>query len=177
MFWRKKRISVMNGKRFIAAYSSKPFAESKKQNSYPNYYFYEADGLYYCIRIGEFEIGWGIGDNSRGYSANGSVIVSRRNVDASSLDGKGLPFVKEGDISYLYESEFTGNSFEGYSVYLRDELLCIIRETADRSSPEDFPKALESALREDPRVSALMKSNMLTVKSVRVERLTKTELS
>lgn len=173
MFWKKKKVSAFNGKNFIAAYSSVPFTEAKKPNAYPNYYFYEADGLYWCIRIGEFEIGWGIGDDGRGYSANGSVIASRRNVDASSIYDKGLPFVKEGEISYLYESEFTGNTFEGYSIYLRDELLIPIREIAGKTSAQDFPKALEAELRNDPRVIWLMKSNMLTLKSVRVEKITK----
>ena len=172
MWWKKKSVSVFNGKSFIVAYSSIPFAEAKKQNTYPNYYFYEANGLYWCIRVGTFEVGWGFGDNGRGYSANGSIIVGRRNVDASSLDGKGLPFVKEGVISYLYESEFINNSFEGYTVYLRDELLISIREIADKTSAKDFQSVLESELRKDPRVATLMKSNMLILKSVRVEKIT-----
>lgn len=170
MFWKKKRVSVFNGKSFIMAYSPVPFAESKKKEIYPSYSFYEADGLYWCVRVGEFEVGWGFGGS--GYSANGSVILSRRNVDASSIDGKGLPFIKAGEISYLYESEFINNSFEGYSVYLRDELLPSIRGIAERVSEKDFPNVLESELREDPRVTALLKSNMLTLKSVRVDKVT-----
>jgi hypothetical protein len=177
MFWKSKRVSVINGKCFIAAYSTKPFAESKKQSLYPDYSFYESDGLYWCVRVGNIEIPWGFGDDGNGYCANGSAIVSRRNVDASSIDGKGFPFTKEGEIYYLYESEFTGNSFEGFSMYMRDALLVYIREIAGRFNAQEFPSALESALRDDPRVADLMNANMLTLKSVRIEKITLTEHS
>ncbi len=177
MFWKTKRVSVINGKRFIAAYSTKPFVEAKKQNVFPDYCFYESDNLYWCLRVGDIEIPWGFGDDGRGYSANGSVIVSRRNVDASSLDGKGLPFIKEGDISYLYESEFINNTFEGYSMYLRDKLLVHIREIAKRVSAEEFPNILESSLKNDPEVAALLKLNMLMLKSVNIYRVTTTKHS
>ena len=175
MFWKSKRVSVINGKRFIAAYSTKPFAESKKQSAYPDYCFYEADGLYWCVRVGDIEIPWGFGDDGNGYSANGSIVASRRNVDASSFDGKGLPFTKDGEISYLYESEFINNTFEGFSMYMRDKLLGCIREIANRVQARDFPLVLEAVLGDDPKVDALMKSNMLTLKSVRVNRVTVTE--
>jgi hypothetical protein len=60
---------------------------------------------------------------------------------------------------------------------MRDALLVYIREIAGRFNAQEFPSALESALRDDPRVADLMNANMLTFKSVRIEKITLTEHS
>lgn len=169
----KKRVAVMNNRAFVAAFSSKPFKEAKR--AFPDYSFFESEGVFWCVRIGEFNIPWGFSSNGIGFSANGYIVVSRGNVDATSLDGKGLPFVKQGEVSYLYESEIIDDRFEGFSIYLRDALLRRIREIASTVDAKSFPLVIEDSLRNDPDVIALFKSNMLTLKRINVRNLTKAQ--
>ena len=160
----------MNSKRFIAAYSEHPFSESKKQASYPDYYFYYADGLHWCVRVGEIEIPWGVRNQKSGYSANGSIFVSRRNVDASLFDGKGFPFKKIGKISYLYESEFTSGGFEGFADYIREKLIGCIYDLSDNVGPDEFKIAMEG-LKDNPNVKSTLKEHMIEFKSVSISDL------
>ena len=150
----KKTVSVMNGKRFIAAYSAAPFAEleSKGASSYPDYAFCDSKKdrgvLHWCLRRGRIEIPWGITFHEGECSANGSLFVSRLNVDETSFYGEGLPFVKESvdgvDVWYLYECEFTGNGFSGFAVYMRECLLPYLRRVAEKTGVEGFRAAVET---------------------------------
>ena len=169
-----KKHAVFQAKKFIVAYSSKPFCEAKKRDIYPNYSFFESDGLYWCVRVGELEVPWGIGASSTGgrFSANGTIVVSRQNVDASSFDGKDLMFTKCGDIYYLYESELVNGRFEGYVIYLRDAFLATIGRIANNSEAKTFPDILEQSLRDDPKFSSLLKEQMLVLKRVDVSKVT-----
>ena len=60
-------------------------------------------------------------------------------------------------------------------MYLRDELLVVIRKIARGVDAKRFPDVLEESLRNDPGVKELLKSNMLTLKSVRVDKVTETQ--
>lgn len=150
----KKKISVMNGKRFVAAYSKYPFEEAEgRVDQYPDYVFCGdgkgKEGLYWCVRYGRIEIPWGITFRNGECSANGSLFVSRERVNEIPFYGEGLPFVKErvgdADVWYLYESEFTGDGFIGFSVYMRECLLPYIRLVAEEMGVEGFRDAVKTA--------------------------------
>lgn len=169
----KKRVEILHkGISFIAAYSDLPFAEAKHANSYPDYSFFDKDGIHWCVRIGNIDIPWGIGDNGRGYAANGTITVSRLSVDSTNFNKKGLPYTRVGDVYYLYESEFTGNGFVGFAPYLRDRLLPHIINVADSSPATSFQGELDTKLRENPELKVLLDSHNLTLGKVRVDRIT-----
>ena len=174
MVFRKKSSVFDIGKPFIAAYSKKPFAESKNSGDYPDYRFFYSGGLYWCVRIGNIDIPWGIADNGRGFCANGSITVSRLRVDATSIDGKGYPFVKKGNILYLFEYELSKFTFEGFTTRIRDQILVIIQRIADETSAENFPSKLENELRKDPGFNAILEANMLTLERVRTNKVVRT---
>lgn len=166
----KKRVKVLHrGIRFIAAYSDLPFDEAKHANAYPDYSFFDKDGLHWCVRIGNIEIPWGIGDNGRGYAANGTVTASRLSVDSTAFNKKGLPYTRVGDVYYLYENEFIGNGFEGFAPYMSARLLAHIINIADNSPATSFPGELDTKLRGNIEVKALLDSHSLTLEKVRVD--------
>ena len=170
---KKKPIKVMNGKRFIAAYSARPFEEAKQGTSYPDYSFHQYEGLYWCTRVGDIAIPWGFGKGLVGFSACGSITVSRRNVNAVSFDGRGLPYVKEGEVCYLYEKELVGDQFQGFAIYMRDQLKESIHAIARKcsGSPESFPDMMEK-LGERAEVLDLMDEHKLILKEIRTDRVT-----
>ena len=131
-----------------------------------------SDGIHWCVRIGNIDIPWGIGDNGRGYAANGTITVSRLSVDSTNFNKKGLPYTRVGDVYYLYESEFTGNGFVGFAPYLRDRLLPHIINVADSSPATSFQGELDTKLRENPELKMLLDSHNLTLEKVRVDRIT-----
>ena len=163
----------MNGKRFVAAYSEKAFVEAKNSARYSDYTFHELGGMNWCVRVGDIDVPFGFGDEGGGYSAYGTVTVSRKNVSAASFDGKGLPYVKEGDIFYLYESEYNGDVYEGFSTFMRDKLTAHVTRIAATSSAEEF-EAEVNKLGEIPAVRELLDEHKLKIKSVTVENITKT---
>ena len=83
MLWFKKKVSVMNGKRFIAAYSPCPMKEAKDNSRYPDYTFHTVENMNWCVRVGDIEIPWGFGSDRFGFYANGKILLSRKNVSAS----------------------------------------------------------------------------------------------
>jgi hypothetical protein len=161
----KDKISIMNGKRIVAAYSTAPFAEAT--DGYPDYTFFDREvtdqrgkrqTMHWCVRKGRLEIPWGTTFRNGECAANGSLYVSRRNVNEATFYGEGLPFVKErvagAEVWYLYESEFTGEGFRGFSVYMRECLLPYIRRVAEERGVEGFRAAVET---DEATECALMK--------------------
>ena len=61
MLWFKKRVPVMNGKRFVAAYSEKAFVEAKNSARYSDYTFHELGGMNWCVRVGDIDVPFGFG--------------------------------------------------------------------------------------------------------------------
>ena len=177
-------VMVMNGKRFVAAYSARPFLEGmietgaiiktlkwSGEKEIPDYKLYqEKDGTYWCVRIGDIDVPWGFDSSVNGYWANGVVTVSRMNVGSEPFDGRGFPFVREGDVFYLYECELGDNGFYGFSIYMRGQLLNSLRKLAKGMTKEDFETKLSkdgaNELKNLPEVQELLKEHRLDVKQV-----------
>ena len=168
-----RKVSVMNGKPFVCAYSKRRFREACHTGIYPDHTFHSQGDMHWCVRVGDITVPWGFGDCGGGYSANGTVTLSRLNVDEASFCGRGLPFRKDGEIFYLYESELTETGFEGFAPFIRDRIvphLKILSHTVDERS---FTQAVQG-IRNNPDVIALMREHKLTVKTVTVDKITKT---
>lgn len=162
-----KRVRVMNGKRFVAAYSETPFEEQKRKAVYPDFAFFEANNLNWCVRVGEIKICFGFGVDEVGYAAHGEILVLRQNLSAECFDGKGFPFKRsQNGIFYLYECEFAGRGFEGFCCRMRDELLPFIKEIAKECSPEGFETALQRNLPKIAGAQQVLKENALVFKGV-----------
>ena len=160
MFGIKKPVEVMRSVDFIAAYSEKPFAEAKSESRYPDYSFHKVDGMHWCVRIGEIKILWGFGVTHGLFVANGEITLSRKNVSALSLDGKGFDYTRCGDIFYLSE--------ENYIAALKPELLNVIRSFAQTSSPDTFKIDINS-IGDYPPMKEFLDKNRLTISSVFVK--------
>ena len=170
---KNKRVSVMRGKRFVAAYSAIPFVEAeqtgKNERVYPDYAFNELEGMYWAVRVGDIEVPWGFGKyDGMAFAANGNFLLSRKNVNAQAFYDKGLPFVKVGDVDYLYECELFADGFKGFSVYLRGRLLPFLLKIAKNATSEEFAEAAEK-LKDDPDVQAILREFQLTFKAVTVK--------
>ena len=163
---KKKAVRVMNGKSFIAAYSELPFEEAQG-SQYPDYSFHTVGEMNWCVRIGDITVGWGFGKRDAPFVANGTLTVSRRNVSAVSFHGRGLPYVREGDIYYLYEGENTAN---GFAEYLRVKICEGLKEIARRSTSETFRQEVQ-ALGDLPEMQRLLDEHKLVLKSVSVDRV------
>lgn len=181
---KNKPVKVMNGKRFVAAYSVRPFLEGMSEEGVifkklkwsgeteiPDYKCYqEKDGTYWCVRVGDIDVPWGFGSDVNGYWANGVITVSRKNVGKEPFDGRGLPFVREGDVFYLYECELGDNGFYGFSIYMRERLLNSLRKLAKGMTKEAFEETLAkdgaAALAAIPEVRELLDEHKLVVKQV-----------
>lgn len=162
----KKHISVMCGEPFIAACSRFPFLESKRGAGYPDYVFDEYDGLYWCVRVGEIDIPWGFGDDSLGFGANGTLTVRRRNVNAASLDMKGIAHTKLGDVSYVFVNRVTESGREGFVRYFEPRLLPIIKDVAERYGFDGFDKACAEELLKSEKLAAILDEHEMAVVSV-----------
>ena len=101
----KDKISIMNGKRIVAAYSTAPFAEAT--DGYPDYTFFDREvtdqrgkrqTMHWCVRKGRIEIPWGTTFRNGECAANGSLYVSRRKVNEATFYGEGLPFVTKVNV-------------------------------------------------------------------------------
>lgn len=173
MLWnRKKRIPVMCGKRFVAAFSESPFVEERDGARYPDYSFHTVEGMHWCVRIGDIEVPWGFAPDEHagiGFSAFGVITVSRRNVSAVTFDGRGLPYVRRGEIFYLFENEFE-NGFFGFSIYLRDRLLGSIKALAADKTADAFREALP-ALDRLEAVRRTLDEHKLVFKEIRIQRV------
>lgn len=169
MFGFKKRTPVLQPRAsgFIAAYSETPFTEEKKKARYPDYTFHKLENLYWCVRVGDIEIPWGFGQAQVGFSAHGSVTVSRRNVSAVTFDGRGLPYTRIGNVHYLLnDSDDDAGCFRSF---MRDRLVPALQEAAAGMSPEEFRTApLVDALAGIPAISALLNEHQLVLKTVTV---------
>ncbi|MBR4942743.1 MAG: hypothetical protein IKZ28_01820 [Clostridia bacterium] len=178
-----KTVKLMNGKRFVAAYSRYPFEECMKkegtifkklkwsdETEIPDYqcFYNEADKTYWCVRVGEIEIPWGFGADVNGeYWANGLILVSRQNVGKEPFDGRGLPFTTEGEVTYLYECELTDNGFKGFSIYMRERFLNAIKRMAKDLPQAEFEKAFSAeALKKDKEVEEILSLHKLTLTKV-----------
>lgn len=171
MFGFKKKVSVMNGKPFIAAYSDKRFKESKSRVAHPDHTFHDSDGAHWCVRVGDVKVPWGVGDQGKGYSANGTLTVSRLNVDEASFTGRGLPFVKEGDVFYLYEMiEGQDDEMIGFVPYIRDEVLKFFTGIASNTDADGFAEAV-NGLKSDPDFTKLLMDHRLVLKGVTITKI------
>lgn len=131
---------------FFAAHSSFPFAEANED--YPDYAFYSLGNRYWCVRVGDLEIPWGINvelENGNRLWANGIIRIKRLNHKAH-LDGKGFTYTKEKNgVFYLYEKVFRETHFCGFAIHLRDEFLPILTEIAQTAQDvPTFKKALQA---------------------------------
>ena len=170
-FWKKKKsVRVLNGKSFIAAYSSLPFEEALNGTPLPNYLFDERDGTYWCFRIGDVEIPWGIDRETFGFGASGCILVSRRAVGAASLTGRGFNFVLEGDVYYLYENQLNEDGFSGFVFDMQQRLIRCIHSIARSSTADTFESAMMH-LGDDPTVQQILKEFSVQLKSVTVNSL------
>ncbi len=168
-FWskRKRAVTVMNGRGFVAAYSEHPFAEARARH--PDYTFHEQDGTHWCIRVGDLQIPWGFCTED-GLFANGVATVSRMNVNEASFTGRGLPYVREGEIFYLYESYFNeSDELKGFAPFLRERLAEIMREIAAESGEEGLRQGLK-AMGEREDVRRLLREHRLELRSILVEQ-------
>lgn len=132
--------------KFFAAHSALPFAE--EHEDYPDYAFYTLGNRYWCVRVGDLEVPWGVCvdvGNSNELWANGIIRVKRLN-RAATLDGKGFEYVKASNgVFYLYEKVFQDNRFSGFVIRLRDEFLPILSEIARAAKdPTAFQRDLQN---------------------------------
>ena len=164
-FGRKKPVAVMNGKRFIAAFSARPFKEAKNGGQFPDYTFHEYGNMYWCVRVGDIDVRWGFG-NGEVY-ANGVITLSRMNVSAASFSGKGLPYVKVGEIFYLYEEELKADRVEGFVPYMRKKINGAVAEMAKGKSPEEL-EVLVGSIGEHPEIREILNEHRLVVRSAHV---------
>ena len=170
LFKRKKPITVMRGKKFVAAYSEYPFVEAKSGADYPDFSFHESGGLYWCVRVGDIDIPWGIGGDDIGFKANGFVKVSRRNVSAVTFDGRGFEYKRVGDVFYLYESELGDDGFFGFSPFMQRFLIRAIKGIAKQSTDESFRANVER-ISEVPEIAALLEEHKLIIRSVNIDMI------
>ncbi len=171
MFFRKRASNlqrVMCNEPFIAAYSNSPFYEARDGAAFPDYVFDDYGGLHFCLRVGELEMLWGFGDKELGFGANGSLIVKRRNVDASSLDMKGIPVTRVGEICYIFVNRVTERGREGFARYLEPRLLPHIKDIARRYGKEGFSEALPSELIKNEELRALLDEHGMDIVSASV---------
>lgn len=166
-------VRVMSGKRFVAAYTPLPIAEEQNRAQYPDYAFGEVNGMSWCVRVGEIEVPWGFG-KSEGldYSASGSFTVSRRNLGAESFDGKGMPYVKCGEVFYLYECEIGDDGLRGFNIYLRNRLMPDLLRIAKKSTPETLEIGL-CELGDDPDVIEVLDELGLDLIRVNLRKINK----
>ena len=161
----KKHTNVMCGEPFIAACSRYPFLESKGGGSYPDYVFDKYGGLYWCVRVGEIDIPWGFGDGSLGFGANGSITVRRRNVNAASLDMKGITHTQLGDVSYVFVNRLTPSGREGFARHLEPRLLPIIRDIARRHGHTGFKASCAEELLRNKELAAVLDEHEMVLVS------------
>lgn len=162
----KRHVSVMCGEPFVAAYSRHPFTEARCGGSYPDYVFDSYGGLYWCVRVGEIEIPWGVGYDELGFGANGSITVRRRNVNAASLDMKGIPQTQLGEISYLFVNRVSASGREGFARYIEPQLLPFIRAVADKHGYDGFAGALVDELMRSDELAEVLDRHEMTLVSV-----------
>jgi len=164
---KKKSVALMKNKRFVAAFSEFPFEEERGGAQLPDYTFHEYGNMHWCVRVGDISVGWGFG-NGRVY-ANGYAVLSRLNVNAASFSGKGLPYVKLGDVYYLYEYETDakGNDY-GFCPYMRQRLNSAIRSVAEGREASEL-KPLIQEIGEHPDIKELLAEHHLVIRSVRVD--------
>ncbi|MBE6633757.1 MAG: hypothetical protein E7620_05390 [Ruminococcaceae bacterium] len=164
----KRAVRVLKGTPFLAAYSEHPFEERRVDA--PDYTFHEHEGTYWCVRVGNIEIPWGFGTDS-GIAANGTVTVSRMNLNYASFTGKGLPYVCENEVFYLYEAvQDSDGRLHGFVPMMRDRLNAILREIANGKDVEELRASLKVlADREDVR--ALLQEHRLQLKDVHIDYL------
>ncbi|MBQ8497671.1 MAG: hypothetical protein IJ489_09485 [Clostridia bacterium] len=139
----QRSVKVHMEKRFIAAYSTKPFWEhsgSRKQIRYPDYAFDYEDGIYWCYRVGMLKLDWGIGYHPGicNFHASGEIFAERQNMKANSFDHAGLPFEKEGEIFYLYDRTEQGSGYNPEQMVILNDRLR--RLAVDSGDPITFLK-------------------------------------
>lgn len=166
-------VKVHMEKRFIAAYSTKPFWEhsgSRKNIRYPDYAFDYEDGIYWCYRIGMMRLQWGIAYQPGicNFHASGELFAERQNMRADSFDHAGMPFEKEGDIHYLYDRTEQGSGYNPEQMLiLNDRLRRLAIESGD---PLSFLQNSDN-LRNDPVIQEwfarhYLKFQLLTITDI-----------
>lgn len=172
MLKKKKAVSVMNAKKFFVAYSEYPFLEEK--NGYPDYEFQTVANLHYCVRVGDLNVPWGFGSyDGIGYAANGEIHFARKNVGVQTFHGKNLPYEKVGDVFYLPECEFYGEKYHGYTIYLRDHIIPIIKKIAKERDADGFERELSEEFSRLEEVQQLMREHALMFKGVTIRKIVK----
>ena len=167
---RKTELSF--SKPFVAAYSEYPFKEAK--NSIPDYRFDQSGGLYWVLKVGEMQVRWGVG--AQNFRAYGVVNVERQNKNWLSLDAKGLPFRKRGDVYYLYTEEEEGIEMVGFLPYLAQNYINPLIEAliTDDMDADAFRVKLQQQNAENNEILKNMtQSHSLTFKSFVIQHISK----
>lgn len=173
-FKKKVHIDFENNRDFIAASSIYPFAEYSGKNrdkQYPGYaYWYDTGkGIYWCYRIGNMTVPFGL--VGLDFRATGTVYVERRNVIAAFMDKVHYPSTKKNDITYYYEYVIDEHN------NMRDNDLTqktreIIHTIARDCTAETFPQMLKNELPQNSVFKQLLDEFELRYKDVEINRCT-----
>ena len=170
----KKRTELSFSKPFVAAYSERPFKNAK--NPIPDYRFDRVEGVYWALKVGEMQVGWGVG--AKQFKAYGIVTVERQNKNWLSLDTKGLPFRQRGDVFYLYEEEEEGLEMVGFLPYLAQTYVNPLIESlaTDDMDAETFKTVLQQQTPENnEKLRKMTQGHALTFKTFTIQHISKTE--
>lgn len=167
-----KKAQLSFGKPFVAAYSEHPFKEAK--NDIPDYRFDQSGGLYWVLKVGEMQVRWGVG--AKNFRAYGILNVERQNKNWLSLDAKGLPFRKIGDVYYLYAEEEEGFEMVGFLPYLAQNYINPMIEeliTDDMDGEAFRAKLLQQTEQNNEKLRSMTQNHALTFKSFVIQHISK----
>lgn len=163
-FKKKKLVSAFNGKRLVAAYSKLPFQEApngETSDVYHDYAFYKREGLYWCVRVGEIKVAFGMGKaDGISYYVNGTFLFKRGNQAVDTWDGKNFPYKMEDGVFRLYEKELENGRWSGFTVDIWSYLKPYVKKIAKECNASTFASAIEEQIQEISK-STLEKFDLL----------------